>query len=194
MWRRLFVVMFVAVLALGASVAHADHGGALKWRSGKSTTPVIVLQPVALDAAQLAAVYHGAAAWNDTGYIRYVVAPMVDSYASAAKGIVPIRSDATLHDFTSASTERGYLTGSTVHLCPCDSLNKYGVTHELGHVLGLGHSQRGESVLAPRIDSSCPGAHDIEELARKYPRDKGRFTVPEGYIYERGGVDCTDYS
>jgi hypothetical protein len=181
-------------LALSVSAAHADHGGTLKWRSGKSSTPVIVLQPVSLTAEQLAAVYHGAAAWNDTGYVRYLVAPMVDSYTSSAKGTVPIRSDATLNDFTSASSERGYLTGSTVHLCPCDSLNKYGVTHELGHVLGLGHSQGTASVLSPRIDGSCPGTHDLEELGRKYPRDKGRFTVPERYTYQRGGVDCSDNS
>src|SRR5687768_14623441 len=108
------LILAITLLAvLQPDVTYASPERELAWAS-KRRTPVLVLQPVALSAEGLAGVYHAAAAWNDTGYVRYLVAPMVQTPPEATRGVIPVLGDATVYPFTAISNERGYITGATI--------------------------------------------------------------------------------
>jgi hypothetical protein len=195
MTQKLALVLFVIVIAIVLVQPHVTHAsprdGDLAWAS-KRRTPVLVLQPVGLSAEGLAAIYHAAAAWNETGYVRYLVAPMVEVAPEPKPETIQVLGKATMYPFTSISTERGNITGAAIYLLPpsISVTQRYDATHEAGHVLGLDHSHL--SMLGTSIAASCPTQYDVDALAARYEKDRGTFTIPDGYTYQRGGVDCSD--
>lgn len=125
--------------------------------------------------------------WNQSGTglrISWAAGQGACRYAGTAVSICPETSDGLgrfgrLHLQGIADQQRGgdHVSGALVRVCSDCTLSadrrRQVTTHELGHVLGLLHSGRPESVMFASGGSDVPDQLDHEELRRAYRHRDG---------------------
>jgi hypothetical protein len=162
----------LAVIACALVIATPVSAGALKWHVRAPFTVTLVSELT--DPGLQALTVTSAADWSASPVVDFEFGPepkrgpyvtLVDGYYG------PVWSG-----LTSISNDRGYISAVTIYLnrtnldgAP-DTFRQAVICQELGHGLGLGHSDADDSCMSSHIVWPTPAASDFASLAVLYER------------------------
>lgn len=142
------------------------------------------------------ALTEAAAEWNDTRYIRLLVAPSIPDDPATTDppdcgyGCIPVvyEYSVALGMALTNWDAQGYFTDAWIGINPDTYYFARILAHELWHVLtGLDDiNEATEPTIGGNWTILCPTPYDRGLMAARYPYDVGAVTVPPGYAYPLG--------
>lgn len=176
---------------LNESIAGRDPSAAVRWDTDRHPR-LKVFVPPAVRVPGFDRSFHGAvqsafAAWQTTGLpIRFELSPDSVGALVHLRWIEQFDGDRTGEAFVRWVLPSGWIQGGTLTLAthtpdgvPLDREQVYAVAlHEIGHLLGLGHSPRGDDVMHPVTTAHILSSRDRRTAQLLYAMPPGEVVIP----------------